>query len=100
MSEEMYGDEKQNPIQPKPKIKRKTKPKKTKIEGYHLRIGVMGMAIDIMSPIPRDRFCDEMVETITTQGANPNWSGIYHLKKTDGKIVSVRLRSIDVVEEM
>ena len=99
MSEEIYGDEKE-PVQPKPKIKRKTKPKKPKMEGHHLRIGVMGMAIDIVSPIPRDRFCDEMVETITNQGANPNWSGIYHLKKTDGKIVSVRLRSIDVVEEM
>ena len=99
MSEGMYGDEKE-PTQPKPKTKRKTKPKQPKIEGHHLRIGVMGMAIDIMSPIPRDRFCDEMIETITTQGANPNWSGIYHLKKTDGKIVSVRLRSIDVVEEM
>jgi len=96
----MYGDDEEKPIQPKPKTKRKTTPKKTKIEGYHLRVGVMGMAIDIVSPIPRDQFCDEMVETITTQGANPNWSGIYHLKKIDGKIVSVRLRSIDVVEEM
>ena len=55
MSEEIYGDEKE-PVQPKPKIKRKTKPKKPKMEGHHLRIGVMGMAIDIMSPIPRDRF--------------------------------------------
>ena len=41
-----------------------------------------------------------MVETINTQGANPDWSGWYHLKKTDGKIVSIRLRSIDVVEEL
>ena len=101
MSEGMYGDEQEAPVQPKTKTKRKTTPKKKPvIDGYHLRIGVMGMTIDIVSPIPRDQFCDEMVETITKQGANPNWSGIYHLKKIDGKVVSVRLRSIDVVEEM
>ena len=43
---------------------------------------------------------EEMVDTINEKGADPMWSGWYHLKKTDGKIVSVRLRSIDVVEEM
>ena len=52
------------------------------------------------SPIPRDKFVEEMVETISTHGAAPDWSGWYHLKKVDGKIVSVRLRSIDIVEEM
>jgi len=97
MTEVLYGEEgEEEELSPKPKTKKKSTPK----EGYHLRVGVMGLAIDIMSPIPRDQFCDEMVETITTQAANPGWSGIYHLKKTDGKMVSVRLRSIDVVEEM
>ncbi len=92
---------------PVPKRKRrKTKTlkeapkKKVEIEGYHLRIGVMGTCIDIMSPIPRDQFCEEMCDTINERAADPAWSGIYHLKKIDGKIVSVRLRSIDVVEEM
>ena len=102
MTDEMYGDE----PQPKPKAKRKAKAlkeapkKKVEVEGYRLRIGVMGTCIDIMSPIPRDQFCEEMCDTINERAADPAWSGIYHLKKIDGKIVSVRLRSIDVVEEM
>lgn len=101
MTEELYGDEEEKPIQPKPKTKRKSTPKKKPtIDGYLLRIQAMGSTIDIISPIPRDKFVEEMVDTITTQGANPEWSGWYHLKKVDSKIVSVRLRSIDVVEEL
>ena len=102
MTEEMYGDD----PQPKPKAKRKAKAlkeapkKKVEVDGHLLRIQAMGSAIEIVSPIPRDQFVEEMVETITTQGANPEWSGWYHLKKTDDKIVSIRLRSIDVVEEL
>ena len=98
MSEEMYGDEEEAP---KPKTKRKaTSKKKSVIDGHLLRIQAMGSTIDIVSPITRDKFVEEMVETISTQGANPDWSGWYHLKKVDGKIVSVRLRSVDVVEEL
>ena len=92
---------------PAPKRKRrKTKAlkevpkKKVEVDGYLLRVQAMGSAIEIVSPIPRDQFVEEMVETINTQGANPDWAGWYHLKKTDGKVVSIRLRSIDVVEEM
>ena len=73
---------------------------KAESKGYLLRVQAMGSAIEIVSPIPRDKFVEEMVDTITTQGANPDWSGWYHLKKTDDKIVSIRLRSIDVVEEL
>ena len=43
----------------------------------------MGSAIEIVSPIPRDKFVEEMVETISNQGANPEWSGWYHLKQSD-----------------
>ena len=102
MSEEMYGDE----PQPKPKVKRKSKAlkdahkKKVEIEGYLLRVQEMGSTIEIVSPIPRDQFVEEMVDTINEKGADPMWSGWYHLKKTDEKIVSIRLRSIDVVEEL
>ena len=99
MTEELYGQEDTKPAPVKIKPKRKTKPK-NKIEGYLLRVQAMGSAIEIVSPIPRDKFVEEMVETITTQGANPEWSGWYHLKKSDDKIVSIRLRSIDVVEEL
>ena len=99
MTEDLYGQEDAQPPPEKSKPKRKTKPKK-KIEGYLLRVQAMGSAIEIVSPIPRDKFVEEMVETITAQGANPEWSGWYHLKKNDDKIVSIRLRSIDVVEEL
>ena len=105
MSEEMYGDEPQQ-AQPKHKAKRKTKAlkeapkKKVEVDGYLLRVQAMGSAIEIVSPIPRDQFVEEMVDTINEKGADPMWSGWYHLKKTDEKIVSIRLRSIDVVEEM
>ena len=100
MAENLYGDvDATTPVAPAPKRKRKSTPKK-KIDGNLLRVQAMGSSIEIVSPIPRDKFVEEMVETINTQGANPDWSGWYHLKKTDGKIVSIRLRSIDVVEEM
>ena len=104
MTEDLYGDTDASdaPVvkyQLPPKRKRKSTSKK-KIDGNLLRIQAMGSSIEIVSPISRDQFVEEMVETINTQGANPDWSGWYHLKKTDGKIVSIRLRSIDVVEEL
>ena len=101
MTENLYGDvdAPDEPDAPAPKRKRKAAPKK-KINGNLLRVQAMGSSIEIVSPIPRDQFVEEMVETINTQGANPDWSGWDHLKKTDDKIVSIRLRSIDVVEEL
>ena len=98
MSEDLYGYV-DAPSAPAPKKKRKSTPKK-KIDGNLLRVQAMGSSIEIVSPIPRDQFVEEMVDTINEKGADPHWSGWYHLKKSDGKIVSVRLRSIDVVEEM
>ena len=98
MTENLYGDV-DAPDAPAPKRKRKSAPKK-KINENLLRVQAMGSSIEIVSPIPRDQFVEEMVETINTQGANPDWSGWYHLKKPDDKIVSIRLRSIDVVEEL
>ena len=106
MTETLYGGEEVDPllvnegeVVEKPKTKRKPK-KKPKVEGYLLKLQAMGSTIEIVSPIPRDKFVEEMVETISTHGAAPDWSGWYHLKKIDGKIVSIRLRSIDVVEEL
>ena len=106
MTETLYGGEEPDPLivnegeaVEKPKTKRKPK-KKPRVEGYLLKLQAMGSTIEIVSPIPRDKFVEEMVETISTHGAAPDWSGWYHLKKIDGKIVSIRLRSIDVVEEL
>jgi hypothetical protein len=105
MPTEMYGENSES--EPKAEagpmkkaLKEAPKKRKPKVEGFHLRIGVMGTLIDIMSPIPRDQFAEEMCDTINERSSDPGWSGIYHLKKIDGKIVSVRLRSIDVIEEM
>ena len=98
MTENLYGDV-DAPDEPAPKRKRKSTPKK-KIDGNILRVQAMGSTIEIVSPIPRDKFVEEMVDTINEKGADPMWSGWYHLKKVDGKIVSIRLRSIDVVEEL
>ena len=109
MPTEMYGDTPDSaepPTEPKAKAKRKKKAlqeapkKKVEVEGYVLRVQAMGSMMDIVSPIPRDQFVEEMVDTINEKGADPMWSGWYHLKKVDGKTVSVRLRSIDTVEEM
>jgi|TARA_R110002020_G_scaffold112238_1_gene258451 hypothetical protein len=109
MPTEMYGDTPDSadpPVETKAKPKRKTKAlqeapkKKVEVEGYVLRVQAMGSMMDIVSPIPRDQFVEEMVDTINEKGADPMWSGWYHLKKVDGKTVSVRLRSIDTVEEM
>ena len=101
MTENLYGDvdASDEPDASAPKRKRKSTPKK-KIDGNILRVQAMGSTIEIVSPIPRDKFVEEMVDTINEKGADPMWSGWYHLKKTDGKIVSIRLRSIDVVEEL
>ena len=106
MTETLYGGEEPDPkfvnegeAGDPPKAKRKSR-KKPKVEGYLLRIQAMGSTIEIVSPIPRDKFVEEMVDTINEKGADPVWSGWYHLKKVDGKIVSIRLRSIDVVEEL
>ena len=105
----MYGDTPDSaepPTEPKAKAKRKKKAlqeapkKKVEVEGYVLRVQARGSMMDIVSPIPRDQFVEEMVDTINEKGADPMWSGWYHLKKVDGKTVSVRLRSIDTVEEM
>ena len=65
MSEDLYGDTDapEAPKPPPPKRKRKSTPKK-KIDGHHLRVGVMGYSVDIVSPIPRDQFMEEMVDTI------------------------------------
>ena len=109
MPSEMYGDTPDSaepPTEPKAKAKRKKKAlqeapkKKVEVEGYVLRVQAMGSMMDIVSPIPRDQFVEEMVDTINEKGADPMWSGWYHLKKVDGKTVSVRLRSIDTVDEM
>jgi hypothetical protein len=65
-----------------------------------LRIFVNGVSIDIISPIPREQFLQEMVNDINTNGMKPEWSGWYSLRSAAGGIISVRIRCIDAVEEI
>ena len=62
MTENLYGDvnKPDAPDAPAPKRKRKSTPKK-KIDGNLLRVQAMGSSIEIVSPIPRDKFVEEMV---------------------------------------
>lgn len=70
-------------------------------EGEHLlRVFVNGVAIDIISPIPREQFLQEMVNDININGMKPDWSGWYSLRSSGGGIISVRIRCIDAVEEI
>lgn len=65
-----------------------------------LRLYVNGVSIDIISPIPREQFLQEMVNDINVNGMKPEWSGWYSLRSSVGGIVSVRIRCIDAVEEI
>tara|TARA_S200002703_G_C3605436_1_gene185906 strand:- start:145 stop:390 length:246 start_codon:yes stop_codon:yes gene_type:complete len=65
-----------------------------------LRLYVNGAIIEIISPIPREQFLQEMVNDINTNGMKPEWSGWYSLRSSSGGIISVRIRCIDAVEEI
>jgi hypothetical protein len=71
-----------------------------KEEGFPIRLHVSGSMIDILSPVPREQFIQEMVEAINEHGARPEWSGWYTLKTLKGKVVSVRVREIGAAEEI
>lgn len=65
-----------------------------------LRLYVNGVSIEIISPIPREQFLQEMVNDINTNGMKPEWSGWYSLRSSSGGVISVRIRCIDAVEEI
>tara|TARA_Y100000310_G_scaffold302376_1_gene339645 strand:+ start:7875 stop:8141 length:267 start_codon:yes stop_codon:yes gene_type:complete len=69
-------------------------------EGFPIRLHISGSTIDILSPVPREQFIQEMVEAINKNGASPEWSGWYTLKTIKGKVVSIRVREIGAAEEL
>jgi hypothetical protein len=69
-------------------------------KSYKLRLGVMGTPIEIKSPVPCSEFLQGMCDLINHRGADPEWTGYYEFEKLDGKTVWVRVRAIDVVEEI
>lgn len=69
-------------------------------KSYKLRLGVMGALIDIKSPVPCSEFLQGMCDLINHRGADPEWTGYYEFEKSDGTTVWVRVRAIDLVEEL
>jgi hypothetical protein len=65
-----------------------------------LRLFINGSTIEIISPIEREQFLQEMVQDINTNGMRPEWSGWYSLRSYNGGVVSVRIRCIDAIEEV
>ena len=82
---------------------KKEAPKQT----YPLRIHFTGGSVDILSPLPKEKFLVDLISEITAHGADPNWSGwfgfrVMPTKKTDKKsrTASVMVRQIVGVEEI
>ena len=60
--------------------------KKVEVDGYLLRVQAMGSAIEIVSPIPRDQFVEEMVDTINEKVLTPCGVAGITLKKQMRKL--------------
>jgi|TARA_B100000073_G_scaffold275239_1_gene235211 hypothetical protein len=76
-------------------------------ETYPLRIYFTGGSVDILSPLPKEKFLVDLISEITANSSDPNWSGwfgfrVIPTKKTDKKnrTVSVMVRQIVGVEEL
>tara|TARA_R110000744_G_scaffold90690_2_gene176075 strand:+ start:2007 stop:2252 length:246 start_codon:yes stop_codon:yes gene_type:complete len=67
---------------------------------HHLRLFVNGAGIEIISPIERDKFLEEMVNDINHNGAKVAWSGWFSLRSAHGGVVSIRIRAVDAIEEV
>lgn len=73
---------------------------------HRLRIHAMGSSVIILSPVDREEFVRNMCEEINKHGADPNWLGWFNFpvsprKDSKGdKEVSIRIRSVDLVEEV
>ena len=101
---DIYGEEASfggKPVEMKPE----GEPKKT--EGYPLRVYFTGGSVDILSPLPKEKFLVDLISEITTNSADPNWSGWFGFRvkpksKTDKstKTISVMVRQIVGVEEI
>lgn len=74
---------------------------------YPLRIYITGGSVDILSPLPKEKFLVDLISEITTNSADPSWSGWFGFRvipknKSDKKnrTVSVMVRQIVGVEEL
>ena len=73
-------------------------PPKKKIDGHILTLYIGGTKVNIVSPVSRDKFLEEMVNDISENGAKAQWSGWYGFTTPEGKRISVMIRTINAVE--
>ena len=74
---------------------------------FPLRIHFTGGSIDIISPLPKDKFLVDLISEITAKGNDPSWSGWFGFrvkpktaKGKSEKTVSIMVRQIVGVEEL
>jgi hypothetical protein len=66
---------------------------------YKLRVHVMG-AFVIKSPVGATEFLQGMCSLINQRSADTSWTGYHQFEALDGSVVWVRVRSIDIVEDI
>jgi len=67
---------------------------------YKLRVHVMGAFVDIKSPVGATEFLQGMCYLINQRSADTSWTGYHQFEALDGSVVWVRVRSIDIVEDI
>jgi hypothetical protein len=67
---------------------------------YKLRVHVMGAFVDIKSPVGATEFLQGMCSLINQRSADTSWTGYHQFEALDGSVVWVRVRSIDIVEDI
>tara|TARA_R110000824_G_scaffold81446_9_gene204787 strand:+ start:5435 stop:5692 length:258 start_codon:yes stop_codon:yes gene_type:complete len=74
--------------------------KNLKDDEHHLRIFINGATVEIISPIPRDKFLQEMVNDINENSMKEQYTGWYSLRSAQGGVLSIRVRCVDAIEEV
>lgn len=60
----------------------------------------MGAFVDIKSPVGATEFLQGMCSLINQRSADTSWTGYHQFEALDGSVVWVRVRSIDIVEDI
>ena len=67
---------------------------------FVLRVHVMGSFVDIKSPVNATEFLQGMCSLINQRSADTTWTGYHQFDSTEGSVVWIRVRSIDIVEDI
>jgi hypothetical protein len=65
-----------------------------------LRIACMGADREIKSDVPAAEWLIQMAQYVNEHSANPQWTGYFRVEGLTGKDIWLRLRSIDIVEDI